>query len=710
MAAVVRQHDGVIALAGLAGLCFAPVFGFGSLLLPVFAVCAAGVLVVHACDRWQALVAWRPLLLAVLGLLAITETLLLRTTIAGVPGPDTVRAIGIGLRSWRRTLESTWPARPDAELMLFVPLLVLLACVLGTELLDRAGGLAAVVPGVVVAGVSQAYQAMPVGTGVPVALAYAVVAAVVLIAPRPPDRARTRRRRTGERDFGLLTGIAALAAAAIVGGVAMVWLAPGDRAPVTLHKSQPADAAAPRLTNPLDQIAERLGEPDKAVFRYRSDSSVDRWRLVSLEDFDGSNWTTRSTFLRFGSDLAPDPAIRTPLQDGRADFALSGLDGPWLPSQPLPRRVDGAGEVFVEPDGGTVVANRRPQQYTLTWSAPRATAAQLLAAGVDSRVDLGELGRVPAEIATLAVEATGGKRATFQTALALERYLADRCELASTGVLPTGHGWPQLQQFLLGSERGTSEQFAAAYVALARLNGIPARLVVGFRAPAAADLDGWTTVRNRDVLAWPEVAVNGVGWWPLDPAGLADPAKPVTGRKDDVTQQARSELPPPQDLDDPPVAPVEDDPPGELSFPGPGIGLGTALWVLAIPLLGWLIGVPVTRRLRAALRRRRTGPAGVVGAWAEVRDRLRAHGVPVTSGMTVRDLAGAAGEIAGSRTRDGLDKVAGAVDRSLWSDGKDETASSDAWAGVREVIRGLRGRPLGAQLRAALDVRSLSPR
>lgn len=711
MAPTARQHDGTIALAVLAGLCFAPVFGLGSLLLPVLAVGVVAVLVVHACDRRHSLAAWRPVLLVVGGLLAIIETVLFRTTIAGLPGPDTIRALGNGLRSWRRTLESTWPARPDADLLLFVPLLVLLACLLGTEVLDRAGALPALLPSLLVAGVAQAYQSLSAATALLIAFGYAALAAVVLVAPRPPGRtSRPRRRRTGERDLSLLTGAVALVVAAVIGGFVVLAVAPDDRAPMTLHKSQPADATAPRTTNPLDQIAERLGRPDQVVFRYRSDLQVDRWRLVSLEDFDGSNWTTRNPFLRLGSDLAPDPGIRVPLTAGRADFAVAGLDGPWLPSQPSPRRVDGAGEVFVEPEGGTVVANQRPQQFTLSWSAPQATADQLLAAGVDSRADLGELGSVPAEIATLAVEATGGRRATFQTALALERYLAERCELASSGVLPTGHGWPQIRQFLLDTERGTSEQFAAAYVALARLNGIPARLVVGFRAPDSADLDGWTTVRNRDVLAWPEVAVNGVGWWPLDPAGLADPAKPVTEKKDDVTQQARSELPPPQDLADPPVPLEEDAGPGGLSLPGPGVGWRTALWLLAIPVACWLIGVPLTRRVRAVLRQRRRGSAGVVGAWAEVRDRLRAHGVPVTSGMTVRDLAGAAGPIAGDRTRDGLDKVAGAVDRSLWSDGQDQTAAPDAWAGVRDVVRGLRSRPFRAQLRAALDIRSLLPR
>ena len=54
----------------------------------------------------------------------------------GLPTLASVQAIGRGITSWRLTLESTWPARPDPELVVFIPLLTLVACLLAIELLD----------------------------------------------------------------------------------------------------------------------------------------------------------------------------------------------------------------------------------------------------------------------------------------------------------------------------------------------------------------------------------------------------------------------------------------------------------------------------------------------------------------------------------------------------------------------------------------------
>nr|BFE50697.1 hypothetical protein GCM10017745_41240 [Saccharothrix mutabilis subsp. capreolus] len=137
----------------------------------------------------------------------------------------------------------------------------------------------------------------------------------------------------------------------------------------------------------------------------------------------------------------------------------------------------------------------------------------------------------------MAERAVSGLRSSFRAALVLERYLRENYELVTSGPLPVGHGWPALERFLLHEKRGTSEQFAAAYVALARLRGIPARLVVGFSSPA----DG-TVVRNGDAVAWPEVAVEGVGWVALDPTGAVR-ATADSGVAQD-TERAREELPP----------------------------------------------------------------------------------------------------------------------------------------------------------------------
>jgi hypothetical protein len=205
------------------------------------------------------------------------------------------------------------------------------------------------------------------------------------------------------------------------------------------------------------------------------------------------------------------------------------------------------------------------------------------------------------------------------------------------------------------------------------------------------------------------VAVDGVGWWPLDPAGLAEQDKAVVRGSDaDVTDQARAELPTPNKIEDPALPPPTPEPRADRAWSGIGLSVVWVFLVSAALLLLWLAGVPLLKFARAYRRRRRTGSAAVVGAWAEARDRLRAHGVAVTAGMTVRDLLAASANVTDARAQAGLRTVARTVDQALWSGAPvNGDIGREAWAGVRDVRRGLRSRPWTDRLHAALEVRSL---
>jgi hypothetical protein len=99
-----------------------------------------------------------------------------------------------------------------------------------------------------------------------------------------------------------------------------------------------------------------------------------------------------------------------------------------------------------------------------------------------------------------------------------------------------------------------------------------------------------------------------------------------------------------------------------------------------------------------------------VAAWWEARDRLRANGVPFTAGMTVRDLATAAGPDLDRSVVDGLHMLARLVDSALWS-GMDTSgyATDEAWLAVKVIDTGLTGRPVTQRIRATFDPRSLFP-
>jgi transglutaminase-like putative cysteine protease len=76
--------------------------------------------------------------------------------------------------------------------------------------------------------------------------------------------------------------------------------------------------------------------------------------------------------------------------------------------------------------------------------------------------------------------------------------------------------------FLFGTQAGHCEQFASAAAVLLRAQGIPARLVTGYRAEVR---DGRARVSSRDAHAWVEWW-DGADWVALDPTPAMDSGRP----------------------------------------------------------------------------------------------------------------------------------------------------------------------------------------
>jgi hypothetical protein len=669
----------VLLATAVPGLLFAPVFGLWSLMPPVAAVIVVCYAVVELGERVPAVRPWRPVLALVVGLLALVEVSLFDTTSGGLPTGDTLRALVAGVTdSWQLTLQSTWPVRPDAELLLFVPMLVLLTAMVGIELLRWPA--VAALPSLALLLLSQAFVAVSGTVATLVALAYAVAVAGLFF--------------SHARSAVVLT-----VALCAVAGVAATTIHTGQ--PYSLRQNQSAEVPLARTVSPLSEVAARMADPNTRVFSYTSDGPVDRWPLVVLDDFDGVTWTPGDSYLRLGAEVGP-PAGMTVSTAERSARVMVPAAGQWVPSQAMPASVTGV-EPRIGRDTGMLLLPERagPVTYDLRWWELDGDLAGLADAAVSSDVRSGDLGAVPPGIADLARTATRGARPTFRTALALEQYLRDNYDLAKGKELPTGSGWPQLREFLLDTRWGTSEQFAASYVVLARIVGIPARLVVGYRAPSAP-AGGEVVVRNKDVLVWPEVAVDGVGWVPLDPVGAARGAGPAPSPLAEVTEKARADLPPPNErLPDPPVPASEA---GAETGTGPGIW-ALVPWVVAglLALLAVVVlAIPVVKLVRTLRRRRLTGVRGVVGAWSEARDLLRSHGTRVLPGMTARDLAA----VSEGSVVDSLHRLAVNMDTALWSgEGASDSTVAAAWAAVREIRGALAGRSRTARIKAVFAIR-----
>jgi transglutaminase-like putative cysteine protease len=106
----------------------------------------------------------------------------------------------------------------------------------------------------------------------------------------------------------------------------------------------------------------------------------------------------------------------------------------------------------------------------------------------------------------LALAWTAGVEGDRARALALERHL--RQDFTYTLERPaTSRGQSVLLDFLLVHREGHCEFFASAFVVLARVLGIPARLVAGYRVVEHNGFGGYAVVRAKHAHAWAEAYV-----------------------------------------------------------------------------------------------------------------------------------------------------------------------------------------------------------
>jgi hypothetical protein len=82
--------------------------------------------------------------------------------------------------------------------------------------------------------------------------------------------------------------------------------------------------------------------------------------------------------------------------------------------------------------------------------------------------------------------------------------------------VPSTQSPAALINFLTKSKTGYCQQFAFAMAVLARLVGIPSRVVVGYTQGTFIGNDNWQ-VKTTDAHAWPELFFPGAGWLRFEP-------------------------------------------------------------------------------------------------------------------------------------------------------------------------------------------------
>ena len=440
--------------------------------------------------------------------------------------------------------------------------------------------------------------------------------------------------------------------------------------------------------NPIVDLRRDLRQgADSSVLTYTTtDPSPEYLRLATLDRFDGTSWVvaaTQAPFEQQASSGLPDPPGLLPTVTRTTvvtQVAVSGLQDVRLPVPYPTTQVDVAGDwrydaqtldVFTpQPQTGTLGLDYRVTSLDLAPTVQQLQNAPAPAPGVL------DLLAVPSET-TLALrpwvdQVTAGAQSSYAAALAIQNWF--RTQFTYSLKTRPGNSTSALQAFL-ADRSGYCEQFAATMALMARMDGIPSRVVVGFTPGSQlAGQQGTWVVTAHDAHAWPELWFEGVGWVRFEPTpgggdgsaapGWAPPPSagsqaPGSGPASNASPGAKQPLGR-QFLD--PLTPGD-----RAQRRGSADGVTNPL----------TLEQPATSRWRLAAlvvlvrRRRRTtvGGAAVEAAWAEVRDTMADVELQPRPQETTRDLAA---RLAGRRDLDpaaraAVGRLADAVERSRYA-------------------------------------------
>jgi len=651
----------LVGMVAAAGLVLGRIYS-GPLLAQLVAGAAAGSVLLSAVMRRMP--AWTVAPASVLGLAGYTVAAVrVSAERADVTGDLATLTLDAVRNSIPRLLTALIPVEPQPDTVVAAVVAAWLAGLAGAELALRGGRvLLGYAPPTLLFGAALYLVGPNAGTALLPTFAFVAAAAVGLaasatgLAEGSPAIGRAARLWLGlHASAGTATALVVVTALAVVFGPALagrIGTAPTDpRRYVVPPQLDPFDE------NPLIRLSGWAVDPEQHLF----DATVSqdaRIRLAVLSDYDGVTWRVGATYRGAGRSLPQSEESTLDSEPVAQRITIDGLTGHLLPAVGVPRRVDGL-RIAYDQASGTIA---RPEgltpglTYTVESARPHVDDNLLPSAEVPSGPSVSRLVTlgpgVPTEVERLAQQLAEGNAGAYQRASAIEQFLAGHYQLVADA--PSGHAYPNLAFFLFGAreaggQRGTSEQFAASFAVLARLLGLPSRVVVGFTVKA-----GGGPVRAADALAWPEVLFTDLGWVAFHP--LPEPDTPPQPLEDEFRPKPEPSTTPPSEVPLPDTSMLDAPPAGPSTAVTESSGgspllvatAGSLGGVLLLGLAGFAIAVPL---LRAAQRRRRVdrGAAAdrVTGAWLEVTDALRLAGRPAGPHLTATEVARHAAVAAG---------------------------------------------------------------
>jgi transglutaminase-like putative cysteine protease len=455
---------------------------------------------------------------------------------------------------------------------------------------------------------------------------------------------------------------------------------------------QPADARAlvsppvqPDIdVNPLQQYTALRTGIKHVRISGTSSARLDRLRLLALDQFTGSYWTTNARYRYADQRLAISPS-------GSEVTAHMRVDDPgplnWLlqPGQPHVVSVPNLG--LNEYTGDIVIppGQSYPSAYDISGTTIPVSSPGLEADTPQALTSPHQpnLASVPDDIRHFAARAKAAppgypRLATLQRQLNAQGFVVDNKIDA-----PGGNGYYQILKLLRGSDgkhAGTSEQYASAFALMARLLGYDARVVLGFMPEYTKN--GHFIISGKNVRAWAEVRFARAGWVGFDPTPTATNESPTTSptsgsEPEEAGEQQDNSRANSKDQSSQPANPIihgSVQPANKSSSRTFKIAL---FIILSITLTVLLILTPVVKAVRRHFRRTALTPSRAIhGAWLEALDRVVEHGFRIDRQATSCETAAKTPII----VRQHMQQIAELLDEACYApEDATDAASQAAW-------------------------------
>ena len=429
-----------------------------------------------------------------------------------------------------------------------------------------------------------------------------------------------------------------------------------------------------------------------------------RVRLATLDAYDGNVYRVDAAsagFQRAGERIDSTSGIDGPTT--RVSVTVQGLDGTWLPTVGATHGVRFGGAaaagqaqgLHYNPATGTALTTQgigKGTTYVLDAYATPRPADAAVAAATPAVVALPDPERVPDVLRDVTTRVVGpATTPADQLARILSHLRAGYYANGVEGASRTGHTSERIATLLTEPALvGDEEQYAVAMALMARQQGLPARVVMGFVRRPGPGPDR-VTFTGDDARVWVEVAYQGLGWVSYDPTPDRNrvPRMTVPQPKEEPKPQVLPPPEPPRESAPPPVKADESDRPQE---PERSRSLLAEIAAVAALVVGGLLVILapflVIVAVKAVRRRRRRtsgSTADRVGqGWAEVRDRATDLGATLPAGHTRREMARA---IDGLYPASGSVALAERVDAHVF--GRGEPTEDDVrrlWAAVGQAL------------------------